>query len=146
MKKKLILLFFPLFVFSCTNVELEGVPQKELILSKSSLIIHSCKEESEDYYCFWRKFDGMTDTTVVMNGKGNYRVEPAHEYITYWGGYCGDVKEKTLDVLNITIKSDTIFVKQVKEDIKVNHVKLYLYDEDNGFAVFEATNPAYTDI
>lgn len=135
MKKLLILLLFPLIALSCSKEESE----KELILSKSQALIHSCKGEPEYYECYWGY--RMTDTILVSNAKGNIRVEPKDEYIEY-GSMTKDVCEKTLNVLNIRVKSDTIFIKYIWDEITVMHSDFNVYDEDNGFATFNVRDPA----
>lgn len=135
MKKLLILLLFPLIALSCSKEESE----KELILSRNYALIHSCKGEPEYYECYWGY--RMIDTILVLNAKGNIRVEPQNEYIKY-GNMTEDVCEKTLNVLNIRVKSDTIFIKYIWDEITVMYVDFNVYDEDNGFATFNVRDPA----
>ena len=134
MRKIFLLLLIPLFAASCSNEISEpekSEPEKiELLLSKKNSELHSCDNPDCEH------IQKTRDTILVLNGEGNYRVIPEHEYMGN-----GPYLVPTSDVLDIRVKQDTIFIEHLIPDVRPVGKAFWVYDKENNRGLFWVTDP-----
>lgn len=143
MRKKTILLLLPLFAISCNNIELDDVKQEEkellgkteLEFSKAPILVHSCDIPECELS------NNTSDTILVLNGEGDYRIVPEREYILYYCITGEEVRAKTLDVLDMRVNQDTIFLEYLRPDIHVRSIPFWVYDKENNRGKFYVSDP-----